>query len=134
MGEEVAQKTRGQEIIDSRREYPWGPEGTRPKVKDVRVGEWFGSMAVDRQNKEGRNHRGWQGRGDVEVRERGSNRREKMRNKWRRVVEVGRSGSMSRWTVDTRPEEKGDNIAQNSGVSQSKGDGWGRGGCKYTEG
>ena len=34
-------------------------------------------------------------------------------------------GRLSMWKGDARPEEKGGNMFQKSGVSQSKGGGWG---------
>ena len=43
----------------------------------------------------------------------------------RRTVEAGGSGCLSMWTGDARPEEKGENMFKKSGVSQSKGGGWG---------
>ena len=40
-------------------------------------------------------------------------------------MEAVGSGSLSTWTGDTRPKEKGENMVQKSGVAQPKGGGWG---------
>ena len=156
-GEEVSQRTGGQETRDLRLECPWNRQGpdcrSRPEGEGSGLSKWRWKdgtkkgeiTGVDRDAREVEgDERGANGRGKRRQKQaRGvgiKGRRGTMGSRLREVrqkehiweVEDGGSVSFYRWKGDPRLYEKGDNRAKESDEAQSKGGG--RRGRKDTKG